>query len=242
MNLEAGTYQFLSASPEGGDEQVLATGKKPFLQSPVCAPNGRFAVFANEFGVQSLDFDSGRMQILASSTTIGEWFNHLHWASGGNGLFATRDTIARRNKEIGFLSYPGGKWRQITNDLTDYWGVSLTADERTIATVTYEGNERFGVLSLSDPSRITERQSEDLDWFTWLDNNKIVESSFGESGLRIVDLVKNEKTSISVAKVHSYFQPSLCGPDMLVVAGSFSRWKTGCIRVGWRAKRRQEHV
>src|SRR5450631_604601 len=193
QNFEAGTYQFLSASAEGGDEQVLANGKKPFPYWPVCAPNGRFAVFQDDSGVQSLDFDSGRKQTLASSTTIGGWIGDLHWASGGKGLFAIRRTQGRTNREIGFLSYPGGKWRSITNDLTNYWGVSLTADERTIATKTYDANARFGVLSLANPSRITERQSEDLNWFTWLDNDKIVESSVKEGGLRIVDLVKNEE-------------------------------------------------
>jgi hypothetical protein len=112
QNFAAGTYQFLSASAEGGDEQVLATGKKPFLQSPVCAPNGRFAVFWDPLGVQSLDFDSGRKQTLASSTTLGGWISELHWASGGEGLFAIRGTNRHPNNEIGFLSYPGGKWRK----------------------------------------------------------------------------------------------------------------------------------
>jgi serine/threonine protein kinase len=196
QNFTAGTYQFLSASAEGGDEQILANGKKPFLPVPVCTPNGRFAVFQDLLGFQILDFDSGRKKKMALPTTIGGWIADLHWAPDGKGLFGLRYAPAGSNKEIGFLSYPGGKWRQITNGLSDYWGLSLTADGRTIATRTADRNEKFGVLSLKDTAHIIDYQTEGLAWFTWLDNDRIVESSLTEGGLRIVDLVKNEKTSI----------------------------------------------
>src|SRR5450631_3365139 len=63
----------------------------------------------------------------------------------------TTDSYTQQRRQHGHPSTLT-KWRQITNDLNDYWGVSLTADERTIATSTYEGNYRFGVLSLAEPS------------------------------------------------------------------------------------------
>ena len=37
--------------------------------------------------------------------------------------------------QVDFVSYPDGEVRRITNDLNYYFGVSLTADDRTLATV-----------------------------------------------------------------------------------------------------------
>jgi Tol biopolymer transport system component len=41
-----------------------------------------------------------------------------------------------------------------------------------------------------------------------------------DSGLRVVNLIKNETTTVGVAKGHLYEDPALCGPDTLVVRGS----------------------
>jgi serine/threonine protein kinase/Tol biopolymer transport system component len=216
----AGTYKFLTVAVGGGDEQILASGKKPFADSAVCAANGRFAVFAEGSGaVESLDFASGSKRSLTSLTTLGGDLYDLLWTPSGEGLFANISTEARPNGQIGFLSYPGGKLRQITNDLSGYQGLSLTSDARTLATRQYDRNSRFAELSLADPSHVSEHQIGRLYWFTWVDNDKIVTSDVG-SGLRVVDLNKNQTTTLNVAKEHTHSAPALCGPDALVVSSS----------------------
>jgi serine/threonine protein kinase len=218
MDFTGGTYQFLSANPEGGDEQVLANRKKPFLFSGACAPNGRFAVLADTLGnVESLDFASGSKHTLASATSLGG-FSNLHWSPSGKGLYVIGGTPRRPNAQIGFLSYPGLNLRPITNDLGNYSGISLTADATTIATTQSDRNTRFGELSLAEHSHLQEHQAGKLSWFTWVDNNKIVVSDWG-SDLRVVNLINNETTAISVAKEHFYSHPALCGSDTLVVSG-----------------------
>jgi Tol biopolymer transport system component len=224
-----GTYKFLSASADGGNEQVLANGKKPFLGFAACAPRGRFAVFSRGMGeVESLDFASGSKETLSSSAALGGWLGDLLWEPNGKGVFAIRQQTAR-SRQVSFLSYPGGNLRQITNDLNNYFSISLTADARTIAATQYDPNGRFAELSLTEPSHIQEHQTGRLDWFTWLDNEQIVESDIG-SDLRVVDLIKNEATTVSVAKGHYYSHPALCGPDALVafgdsVAGQYGVYK-----------------
>jgi len=217
QDLSAGTYKFLSANAYGGDEQILANGKKPFPALAVCAPNGKFAVMENELGdIESFDFASGSTRILASSSTLGGYLNDMRWTPDGKGLFAT----SREKTDfapISFLSYPGGNLRRITNDLSVYSGISLTADAKTIATTQTNLNAKFAELSVEGPSDVQEHQTGELVWFTWLDNDKIVGD--GSGNLRIVDLLKDESTTMNVAKGHLFGQPSLCGPDTLVVVG-----------------------
>jgi Tol biopolymer transport system component len=64
QDTKAHTYKFLSASVDGGDEQVLTNGKMLYLDNPAFAPNGRFAVFVEfALGLQSLEFASGSRQV-----------------------------------------------------------------------------------------------------------------------------------------------------------------------------------
>jgi serine/threonine protein kinase len=218
QDVPAGTYQLLSANASGGEEQVLANGKKPFPTLAVCAPDGRSAVVENELGdVESLDFGSGSMRMLASSTALGGYLDDMRWTPDGKGLFTTsweRNDFA----PISFLSYPGGKLRRITNDLSVYSGISLTADAKTIATTQTDVNARFAELSVVEPSYVQEHQTGELVWFTWLDNDKIVADGAGK--LRLVSLPKDETSMMNVAKGHLFGQPSMCGPDTLVLIGS----------------------
>jgi Tol biopolymer transport system component len=209
-----GTYQFLSASADGSDEHVLANGKKPFLYDPACAPNGRSAVFmADHADVESLDFASGVKRKLPSTTAFRAF--DLHWAPDGKGLFAT--TIPK--EQIGFLSYPDGNPREITNDLSHYEGISLTRDSKTIATTTYERNARLTELSLAKTSQLAEHPTGAILWFEYLDNDRIVESDI-ILGPRTVDFKTNETVSLNGGNIHFSYNPARCGPDTLVVSGA----------------------
>jgi serine/threonine protein kinase/Tol biopolymer transport system component len=214
-NYLQGTYQFLSASADGSDEQVLAKGKKPFLFNPACAPDGRSAVsMADRAVLESLDFASGAKRKLPATALRA--FD-LHWAPDGKGLFAT--TIPKQ--QIDFLSYPSGNLREITNDLSHYQGISLTTDSKTIATTTYERNARMAELPLAKPSQLTEHPTGTMEWFEYLDNDRIVESDLtGIAGPRTVDFKTNETLSLNGGNIHFSFDPARCGPDTLVVSGT----------------------
>jgi serine/threonine protein kinase len=217
QDLPTGTYEFLSANPDGSDQKVLASGKKPFPRLATCAPNGKLALIEDALGdVKSLDFASSSTLPLASSTALGGYLDDMRWMPNGKGLFTTsweRIDFA----PISFLSYPGGKVRQITNDLSVYSGISLTADAKTIASTQANINARFAELSVAEPLSVREHQTGELVWFTWLDNDKIVAN--GSGNIRVVNLLNDETTMMNVAKGHLFGQPSLCGPDTLVLIG-----------------------
>jgi serine/threonine protein kinase len=215
----AGTYEFLSASADGGDEHVLAKAKRPFPISAACAPSGRLAAVADEQGkVEALDFASGSKRLLISMAADGGWLMELHWDPSGKGVFAINTKKPRYGEQVGFLSFPSGKLRPITNDLNHYLGISLTADGQTMATTQRDRNQRFGVMALAEPSRLEEHGPRGLWWFTWLDNGRVMASD-DASALRLVDLLKDETTTLNVAKDRAYNQPSLCGSDTVVSSG-----------------------
>ncbi len=217
QDLPTGTYEFLSSNADGSDQRVLARGEKPFPRLTTCAPNGKMALIEDELGnLKSFVFASGSIQPFASSAALGGYLNEMRWMPDGKGLLTTsweRADVA----PISFLSYPGGEVRRVTNDLSVYSGISLTADARTIASTQANLNARFAEISAADPLSVREHQTGELVWFAWLDNDKIVAN--GSGNLRVVNLLNDQTTIMNVAKGHLFGQPSLCGPDTLVIIG-----------------------
>jgi dipeptidyl aminopeptidase/acylaminoacyl peptidase len=214
---QAGKYKFVSASADGGDEQILANGKKPYLSYPLCAPNGGFAVFSIDTGkIGSLDFASGSKRDILLPDAIYPAIRP--WGFSGKDLLVTVTSFSHPSPQIGVLSYPGGELHQITNDLTDYGGISLNENGNTIATTSYERNVRFVALPLGDPAHFTERQISD-DWFIWLDNDRILQS---DPGARVIDLANDEATALNLANLHIREAVGLCGPDALVASGNLA--------------------
>lgn len=216
-NPTAGTYQFLSANPDGSDQQVLATGKKPFPILAACSPSGKFALLEDAFGnVQNLDFGSSSARTVASSAALGGHLNDMVWAPNGKGLFIT-NTEKIDFAPVSYLSWPSAQIRQITNDLNVYSGISLTADARTIATTQNNLNARFAELPLAGLPMLQEHQTTEMVWFAWLDNNTILAN--GSGNLRILNLLNDETTAVNVPKGYVLGQPSPCGPGTMVIVG-----------------------
>ena len=182
------------------------TGEIHFQKLAVCAPSGRFAVLEDSLGnVGASSSARDRRDTVASSAALSGFLNDMQWIPNGKGLFITgweKIDFA----PVSFLSYPSGKVRQITNDLSVYSGISLTADARTIATTQNDLNARFAELPLA--GALQEDQTGELVWFSWLDNNTIVANGAGD--LRVINLLKHETTAVNVKQGYMFGQPSRC--------------------------------
>jgi serine/threonine protein kinase/WD40 repeat protein len=218
QDLSAGTYRFLNASADGSDEKILANGKRPFPNFAVCSPTGRFAVLEDSLGdIESFAFASGSTRTISAAAALAEDLDDMQWTPNGEGLFTTSQEKIDF-APISFLSWPSGKLRHITNDLSVYSGISLTADARTIATTQNNLNASFAELSLAESGSPRQHQTGELVWFAWLDNNTIVANGSGD--LRVVNLLNDSSTAVNLAKGYVLGQPSLCGPDTMVLAGA----------------------
>jgi serine/threonine protein kinase len=215
-NFAAETYQILSTGMDGSDERVLVKALKPLPWAATCVPDGRSAILAIDNRFETIDFASGLKRQLGPPMNYGDY--DLPWAPDGKGFFVIVHGN-QHNGQLGFLSYPDGKFRQLTNDLSNYRAISVTADGQTIAATTYAYDGRFATLSLVASSQFVERPPEDIIRFTWLDDSRIAESSYG-AAIKIVDLVKNDTTMLSFSKDVSYGQISRCDSDSLVAVGT----------------------
>lgn len=218
-NATSNTFQFLSASADGGDERVLVNGKTNGLAEAECDPTGRRAVIENEVGkVEVVDFASGARRDLISMASLGGYLTDLHWEPNGKGLFAISRKVPNFVGQLSYLSYPDGTLRQITNDLSSYGGISLTADGKTIATRQTDNNSRFETIPLADPSHPQEHGPRGLRFFSWISNDQIVASD-EMSLLRLVDIKRDETSTVNATKDHWFLEPSPCGPETIVSVG-----------------------
>ena len=219
QNESTGTYEFLSANGDGGDQRVLAGGKAPFPRTVACGPNGRQAVLSDGLGkVETLDFATGSKQTLPSKAASDVWLFDLEWTPSGNALFGIGVKAPQFLGQLSFLSLPSGNLRQITNDLNTYVGISVTADGKTVATTQTDANWRFETLSLAEPHQLEEHGPGETWWFTWLDNGKILASK-RDSTLSVVDLLNDQTTAVNLEKNHWFVQSDLCGPGTVVSTG-----------------------
>jgi serine/threonine protein kinase len=218
-NQTANTYQFLNASAEGGDERVLVSGSPAGKVEAACDPTGKHAAIEDDQGkVEALEFATGAKRPLISMAALGGYLTDLRWEPNGKGLIGVSRKVPNFLGQIIFLAYPSGKLRQITNDLSSYAGLSLTANAKTIATRQTNTNPRLGVIRMADPANLTEYGPRGLRFFSWLDNGTIVASD-EMSTLRTVDLGKDETTTINTAKQLWFLEPAPCGPDAIVAVG-----------------------
>ncbi|MGH9800955.1 MAG: DPP IV N-terminal domain-containing protein [Blastocatellia bacterium] len=127
------------AKLDGTEDRKLLTKKRPealSLQGPSWSPDGRTIACASakflpsESSVQVLavNVEDGSAQPIGDQTwsSIGQ----VAWLGDGSGVVfsAWRRISAIYGDQLYLLTYPKGEMRRVTNDMTSYEGVSVTAD------------------------------------------------------------------------------------------------------------------
>jgi eukaryotic-like serine/threonine-protein kinase len=182
-----GEGHLMTAAADGSDEKMVnqaSIGVEGWDTS--WSPDGKtIAVSVQNSGStadalgQILAFDSasGQRSTLAG---IPELPATLAWFPDGRGL-AVLGTSPDSNfdrYQLGYLPYPGGKLRQITNDTNNYRSLSLSADGRVAAVVQTRSTSTLSVAPYTDkqlgtPSIVVDRP---VAWdFNWTpDGNLLV--------------------------------------------------------------------
>jgi Tol biopolymer transport system component len=83
--------------------------------------------------VMLVDANSGVEQ----QATTQRWIfvQQVAWAPHGKGMLVSGQEVNGGTSQISYISYPGGEFERVTNDLNNYNGASLSGDGATIATV-----------------------------------------------------------------------------------------------------------
>ena len=148
------------ADVDGGGERVLAKRTAPaFLDLPAWSPDGQTIACATG----NLGESPGYVSVLTVRASdgaeqplgAGRWNNigDIAWLPDGGGLVVTLAEAELSPLQLWELSYPRGEARRITNDLSGYAGVSLTADAKTLVTLQTDVVSNVWVAPAGDAAR-----------------------------------------------------------------------------------------
>lgn len=235
---DPGKYRLIIQPTGGGDEKTLASG--PLTQclfglswSPdgkviVCGvlqPDGALS------GLVATDASTGQQKVFFHTDSI---LADIAWLPDGKGLLVLdRDRTSNYNRhQIGYVSYPEGKYRSITRDINDYSALSLSSDGHILATVLNESHWNLFVMPSAstnpgDAKQIT--SGKPVSEFSWSPDGKLVIAE--ETSLSSVDPDSGAKANLSVDEHSVAVQPSACanGRYIVFVTAGFSGKRTQII-------------
>ncbi len=136
---EPGKYRLLSANLDGSDEKILQIAPLPQPDNLSWSPDGKRIAFisysqSNALGQLSIfEIASGKDTPLTSFPD--RVFLDLAWTPDGRGLLVNYRSSGAANRQIGFVSYPGGSFQSLTNDIHGYRTLSLSGDGKAMVSV-----------------------------------------------------------------------------------------------------------
>jgi eukaryotic-like serine/threonine-protein kinase len=226
-NPEVGKFRLAVHSLETGEEHDLATGTMDkYLDDPAWSPDGKAVICmihqpttGSLAGLVAINPLTGKQALLFAAAGF---LKRPTWLPDGSSLLVLlrdKETNFQRS-QIAHVSYPAGKFRRVTHDLSDYSDLSLSADGHALATVLGQNNY---ALYLTSASSLGSGQAEQLFslsssvGFSWTPNGQLIIPQ----DLYRLDLFRLESRNrtplTSLEREVLVFQPSACANGRYVV-------------------------
>jgi Tol biopolymer transport system component/DNA-binding winged helix-turn-helix (wHTH) protein len=227
------------ANIDGSGEQTLVRRTKPdsFASAPAWSPLGKvIACVANN---ASSELHSTIVEVRLEDGTEKEiiaqrWnaIDSLNWLADGKNLVMAAQAQRYSPTQIWLISYASGEVRRITNDLTDYRGVSLSADSHNLVTRQVAHFMNIWVAPDGDINKV-KQITYGLNYygkFSWTPDGKIVvANSSGSHDICIMDtngVIKKNLTN----DYHNNDFPAVSPDGRYIVfvsdrTGSYNIWR-----------------
>ena len=228
-NPEPNKCRWLSANTEGIGEQVLAirSADAGMPGSLSWSPDGKRIAFALAFGGTRASetvpaFDVAKNQETPMFDLPDKRITDVKWTPDGRGVVAAFSDKASNfsRGQIGYVSYPNGKFEPITNDTNNYGTVSMSGDGKTLTTIQSHMVSEIDVLPPTGGANATripgiEALLRRTNGVRWLDNSDLAITTsttivrVALDGSRQTELFDDEHVAIS--------GPAGCGNGRYVV-------------------------
>jgi eukaryotic-like serine/threonine-protein kinase len=192
------------AKADGTDEKKLATRTSPdefeFSAGPVWSPDG--SVIATPVGhlitsgvcVSEVRVVDGTERLISKR----KWqkVGRMAWLGDGSGLVLSARDKSSGISQVWHVSYPDGEARRVTNDLSDYGSVTLTADGSALAAVQSDHLSSIWVVQTDhagSAEQVTPGKYDGRYGLCWTPDRKIVYAS-GASGIQDIWTVNPDGT------------------------------------------------
>lgn len=188
-NADGRAEKALAASPSGFNFGVFAN----INNGPVWSPDGKVIACPTmssegtfHMKVVAVSVEDGSVKPIGSR----QWFliGQLGWLKDGSALImdAQEKMPPQSTPQIWILDYSGGQARNLTNDLSFYHGVSMTADTNTLITTRTIQTSQIWIVSdfeRGNAEAIPASKNKGSGGLTWTSDGRIVYAST-ESGVQ----------------------------------------------------------
>jgi DNA-binding winged helix-turn-helix (wHTH) protein/Tol biopolymer transport system component len=234
---ETGTYDLMVADADGTNPKAVFNGPLPAPDDPAWSSDGNVVVVCvrERDGVQgelaAIDVNTGSRRIFYSSNSV---MRTPRWLPGGKGLlvrYAARDGV---KWQIGYVSYPSGKFHTVTTDTNSYASrLSTTADGGTLVTTQRDINFNLYVTPIEGDHGTPARpilSGQHLTGISWTPQGSLLASDDGR--LLRVNPEGGEPEVLVSEPAFIVDNPAPCGKDSIVFHGAYADRGTGIWRSG----------
>ena len=219
-NPEVGKYRLVIQSVENGETRELSSGPADLrFDDPAWSPDGKTIVGVTRppgdalTGLTAVDVHNGQPRLFFAPS--GSVLSLPVWLPNGGGLLVlSRDQSSNFLRgQIGFVSYPEGKFRPVTRDANGYSTLSIASDGRTLASVLNEGHSSIFLQPATSGrnGQIREIPSTSrVSQLSWTPDGQLVIDQ--NAVLNLLNLDSGAKTALATEPGFVAFQPSVC-PD-----------------------------
>ncbi len=236
-----GDYSLVAANADGTNERVLArrNGGKVFSVNGLdWSPDGKtIAVldggYTNGFHMQvtAVNVSDGKEQPISQR----QWFSILQvqWLKDGSGLILNAQDESVSPVQIWHLAYPRGEATKITNDSSDYYGVSMSSDDAKLVTVQSNRLKTVWISPATDLNQAAEIMSGvGLTYgIAWTPDGRLIYSTMasGKLDLWSLDAHGSHRTQLT-ANAGANYHPAVSADGRYIFfassrTGSFNIWR-----------------